>query len=150
MPDTPREKGGQTSGIILAFDFGLRRIGIAAGNHITRSATALTTLANRAGEPPWNEIDKLIDEWSPTLLVVGQPGGVSDSSIAPQATAFSVALEARYGLPVVRVDEVLTSVAASTELADARRAGHRKGRVNKAMIDRHAARIIAEQYLNSC
>jgi putative Holliday junction resolvase len=150
MPDTPRDAAQQPNGIILAFDFGLRRIGVAAGNYVTRSATALTTLTMRAGQPPWDDIDQLVKEWSPDLLVVGRPGDVGDTSIAGQATAFSDALAARYGIRVARVDEALTSRAASSQLAEARRLGQSRRRVDKAMIDRHAARIIAEQYLNSC
>ena len=150
MPDTPRAHPQQPNGIIIAFDFGLRRIGIAAGNDITRSATALTTLQMRGGQPPWDAIDQLVAEWSPALLVVGEPGEINDTSIARQATQFSNDLAARYGLPVARVDEALTSRAASSQLAEARRSGQRKRKVDKAMIDRHAARIIAEQYLNTC
>ena len=149
MPDTPRVPQQRPGGIILAFDFGLRRIGIAAGNDITRSATALRTLPTVGDEAPWAAIDALVAEWTPKLLVVGQPGESGGSSIAPQVAAFSAALAQRYGLPVAHVDETLTSSAAAAELADARRTGNRKRRVTKGTIDSHAARLIAEQYLNS-
>ena len=149
MPDTPRASQQQPGGIILAFDFGLRRIGIAAGNDITRSATALTTLTTAGDEPPWAAIDALVAEWAPKLLVLGHPGESGSSSIAPQVAAFGSALEQRYGLPVAQVDETLTSSAAAAELAEARRSGSRKRRIKKDSIDSHAARLIAEQYLNS-
>ena len=145
MPGTPSGPGG----IILAFDFGLRRIGVAAGNDITRSATALTTLTSRGSEPPWDEIDRLIAEWSPAALVVGEPGAGAPTSIADQAAQFSAALAARYDLPVIRVDEALTSAAASAELTEARRSGSRRRRLRRELIDSHAARLIAEQYLSS-
>ena len=139
MPGTPSGPQAGSGGIILAFDFGLRRIGVAAGNDITRSATALTTLTCRDGEPPWDEIDRLIAEWAPAALVVGEPGVASETSIAKQAAAFSAALVQRYELPVTRVDEALTSAAASAELVEARRSGSRKRRLRKELIDSHPA-----------
>ena len=149
MPDTPRRSGSRFHGIILAFDFGLRRIGIAAGNSVTQSATALTTVNMRAGQPPWSEIDRIIAEWSPTLLVVGQPDARSSGALSRHATAFSDALAKRYGLPVERVDEAFTSTSARSEVREARRAGYRRRPVGKAMIDSHAARLIAEQFLQT-
>ncbi len=146
---TQDTNGPRPHGIILAFDFGLRRIGIAAGNSVTQSATALTTLTSRNQQPPWAEIDRLVAEWAPVLLVVGQPEARSDASMARQATAFAVALHKRYGLRVARVDEMLTSAAARAELSAERQAGQRKRRINKELIDSHAARLIAQQYLSS-
>ena len=136
-------------GIILAFDFGLRRIGIAAGNSLTRSATALTTLKTRDGEPPWGGIDRLIADWSPVQLVVGKPEATIPGAISRQATGFSTALAERYGLPVARIDEAHTSAAAVTELKEARRSGLRRRPILKENIDSHAARLIAEQFLSS-
>lgn len=147
MPDTPRGSGSRLHGIILAFDFGLRRIGIAVGNSITQSATALTTLTTREGQPPWSQIDRIITEWSPVLLVVGQPDPDRSGALWRRATAFSDALAKRYGLPVERVDEALTSATAKSQLREARQAGHRQRPVGKATIDSHAARLIAEQFL---
>ncbi len=149
MPDTLDGPQQRSRGIILAFDYGLRRIGVAAGNGITQSATALMTLTMSQGEPPWDAIDRLVAEWSPEQLVVGDPGVGGSTSIAEQAGAFSTALQQRYGLPVARVDEALTSVAAASQLAEARRSGARSRRIKREMIDSQAARLIAEQYLNS-
>lgn len=149
MPGTPRSPGGQLDGIILAFDFGLRRIGVAAGNRVTQSATPVTTLKTRAGRPPWHEIDRLIADWQPLLLVVGEPDPVTSAAVAAAATAFSAALTERYGLPVERVDETLTSAAAASQLREARRAGHRPRAVGRETIDSNAARLIAEQFLAS-
>jgi putative Holliday junction resolvase len=133
--------------IVLAFDFGLRRIGIATANRETRTASPLTTLrADR--EPPWAEIDRVVDDWQPSQLVVGVPEGEGADAIARRARAFAAALSKRYDLPVATVDETLTSVAAQAELAEKRRSGYLRRRVGKGGVDRVAACLIAEQWMN--
>jgi putative Holliday junction resolvase len=133
--------------IVLAFDFGLRRIGIATANRETRTASPLTTLrADR--EPPWAEIDRVVDDWQPSQLVVGVPEGEGAEAIARRARAFAAALGKRYDLPVATVDETLTSVAAQAELAEKRRSGYLRRRVGKVSVDRVAACLIAEQWMN--
>jgi putative Holliday junction resolvase len=133
--------------IVLAFDFGLRRIGIATANRETRTASPLTTLrADR--EPPWAEIDRVVDDWQPSQLVVGVPEGEGAEAIARRARAFAAALGKRYDLPVATVDETLTSVAAQAELAEKRRSGYLRRRVGKGSVDRVAACLIAEQWMN--
>jgi putative Holliday junction resolvase len=133
--------------IVLAFDFGLRRIGIATANRETRTASPLTTLrADR--EPPWAEIDRVVDDWQPSQLVVGVPEGEGVEAIARRARAFAAALGKRYDLPVATVDETLTSVAAQAELAEKRRSGYLRRRVGKGGVDRVAACLIAEQWMN--
>jgi putative Holliday junction resolvase len=133
--------------IVIAFDFGLRRIGIATANRATRTASPLTTLrADR--EPPWTDIDRVIDDWRPAQLVVGVPEGEGAESIARRARAFATTLGERYGLPVATVDETLTSVAAEAELAEKRRSGHLRRRIGKGSVDRLAACLIAEQWMN--
>ena len=133
--------------IVVAFDFGLRRIGIATANRTTRTASPLTTLrVDRA--PPWNDLDRIIDEWRPAQLVVGVPEGDGAQTVARRARAFAAALAERYELPVATVDETLTSVAAETELAENRRSGYLRRRVGKGSVDRVAACLIAEQWMN--
>ena len=141
---------GRVSGrhIVVAFDFGFRRIGIATANQETRTASPLTTLRSDR-EPPWPEIDRIINDWQPAQLVVGVPEGDGASqAVARRAREFAAALAKRYELPVATVDETLTSVAASTELAEKRRSGYLRRRTGKGSIDRLAACLIAEQWLN--
>ena len=122
---------------IVAFDFGLSRIGIAVGQAVTRTATGLTTLVARGGMPDWSHVDALIREWRPARLVVGLPlnmdGTMSD--MAEAARAFAGDLEKRFNLPVDLCDERLTSFEARGLSADP--------------DERHAvaARLIAETYL---
>jgi putative Holliday junction resolvase len=133
--------------IVLAFDFGLRRIGVATANRETRTASPLTTLRVDR-ELPWTEIDRVIDDWQPAQLVVGVPEGEGVEAIARRANAFAAALGERYDLPVATVDETLTSVAAQAELAEKRRSGYLRRRVSKGGVDRVAACLIAEQWMN--
>jgi putative Holliday junction resolvase len=132
--------------LLVAFDFGLRRIGIATANRETGTASPLTTLRVDR-ELPWADLDRIIDDWRPGQLVVGVPEGEGAAAIARRARSFGVALAERYGLPVATVDETLTSVAAEAELAEKRRSGYLRRRVGKGGVDRVAACLIAEQWL---
>jgi aspartate carbamoyltransferase catalytic subunit len=139
-----RDAAPDVSKIVLAFDHGLARIGIATGNEQTRTATPLTTLAARAGVPNWNELDRIVTDWCPTTLVVGLPP--AHGSTRTDVASFAQALRARYKLPLYAVDETLTSRAAESSLREhRRRGGHR---TKKAAIDGHAACLIAEQWMS--
>lgn len=132
--------------LILAFDFGLRRIGVATANRRTGTATPLTTLES-GREPPWKKIDSIIEQWQPGQLVVGLPDPTTAETIAAAATAFAAALEERYERPVASTDETLTSRAAQSELSMARRTQLMPKRIRKGTLDSHAACLIAEQWL---
>ncbi|HEX5418963.1 MAG TPA: Holliday junction resolvase RuvX [Gammaproteobacteria bacterium] len=152
--------------IILAFDFGRRRIGVAAGNLVTRTASPLKTLET-AGSLPWKEIDALVADFEPGALVVGMPlppaqrrhparaqtspearASAEPSAIEERVRGFVAALEARYGLTVATVDESLTSREAESEIREARRCGVLGRRAGKGGIDRRAACLIAEQWMS--
>jgi putative Holliday junction resolvase len=135
--------------IILAFDFGLRRIGVAVGQDITGSASPLGTVSNRDAGVDYAAIAALIKEWGPTDIVVGLPSHAdgSPSDIQEPIEAFILELQ-RYGTGVDTVDERYTSVEAKRVLKQARAAGSR-GRISKEIIDSAAAVIIAERYLSS-
>jgi putative Holliday junction resolvase len=132
--------------ILLAFDFGLRRIGVASANRRTVTASPLTTL-EVTKTIPWDRIDTLIEEWHPARILVGLPDPDAARNIATAAIAFAAALGQRYGLPVTNVDETLTSRAAYSELIMARRNGTLPKRLRKGRVDSHAACLIAEQWL---
>lgn len=132
--------------LVLAFDFGLRRIGVATANRRTGTATPLTTL--EAGrQTPWGQIETIIEQWQPGQLVVGLPDPTKAEKIAAAAIAFATELEERYGLPVAQTDESLTSRAAQSELIMARRNQLMPKRIRKGTLDSHAACLIAEQWL---
>ena len=133
--------------LLVAFDFGLRRLGIATANFKTRTASPLTTL-RVDGDLPWRELDRIVDDWGPAQLVVGVPEGAGTESVARRARAFASALAERYALPVATVDETLTSAAAESDLAEKRRSGYLRRRVGKGGVDRVAACLIAEQWMS--
>jgi putative Holliday junction resolvase len=133
--------------ILLAFDFGLRRIGVATANFETRTASPLATLRVDR-DPPWAELDRIVADWQPTQLVVGVPEGDGAAAVARRARRFAAAIGSRYALPVATVDETLTSVEAETTLAANRRSGYLRRRVGKGRVDRAAACLIAEQWMN--
>ena len=124
MPGTPELPKPRT---ILAFDFGLRRIGVAVGQDITGSASPLGVVANRESGVDHQRIDDLVREWRPTNLVVGMPAHAdgSASDMQKPVEAFIAELD-RYGLPVSTVDERYTSVEAERVLKEARASGTRR------------------------
>jgi len=98
----------------MAFDFGLRHIGVAIGQTVTGTATPLTTLSARQGKPDWPAVVALVKEWRPAALLVGLPLNMDDSESAMSALArrFAAQLAQRTGVPAHLVDERLTSYAA--------------------------------------
>lgn len=132
---------------ILAFDFGLRRIGVAVGQTVTGSASPLGIVDNGEHGPDSARLQSLVEEWRPDGIVVGMPlhADGSPGELAPTIRAFMRDLE-RFGLPVEEIDERHSSQEAEAALIRARQAGS-KGRIAKADIDAAAAVMIAERYL---
>ncbi len=130
---------------VLGFDYGRRRIGVATGQTVTGTATALTIVNAREGKPDWDAISALIREWQPELLVVGLPLNMdgSEQAMTQAARRFGNQLAGRYNLPVEFVDERLSSVEAEASRAQNTRAPHRRE------IDSVAAQIILQDWLDS-
>ena len=132
---------------ILAFDFGLRRIGVAVGQDVTGSASPVGTVANGEGGVDHERITAIIGEWHPTALVVGMPTHADGSPGAmTEAVEAFIGELARYQLPIRTVDERYSSIEAEQALKQARQQGSR-GRISKEDIDAAAAVFIAERYL---
>ncbi len=130
---------------LLGFDFGPRKIGIAVGQTITRSATPLVTLRSRDDKPDWAGIASLVRDWRPEAFVVGLPFNMNDTEVSwsPLVHRFARQLEGRFRLKVHLVDERLTSVEARRQLAD--RPGGRS--TDPDAIDAVAAALILETWL---
>lgn len=129
-------------GTLLGFDYGTRKIGIAVGQTITGTASALETLLPVKNQPDWQRISQLIKEWKPDALVVGHPLNVDDSATdaTDAALRFSRQLEGRYQLRVYLADERFTSSEARSRLG-------RKQRVLE-FYDAIAAKLILETWLS--
>jgi len=134
---------------LIALDYGLRRIGVATGSCLTGTATPLATISARQGVPDWLELDKVIKEWQPDLLVLGLPynqdGSESEMTLAVQE--FATTLRSRYLLLIEFVDERYTSVEAKAILKEERRLGTRKKQLKKEDVDAKAAQLIAESWM---
>jgi putative Holliday junction resolvase len=134
---------------VLAFDFGLRRIGVAAGDTLTCIAAPRATVTARDGEPDWTALARHIVEVRPALLVVGTPYNADGTkgSLAVAAGRFAAELRARFTLPVETVDERWSSLEAQERLRDRRAAGARGRRVRREDVDSAAAAVILERWL---
>lgn len=126
---------------VIAFDFGLRHIGVASGQTITGSASPLDELRANRGEPDWNAVKRLVREWRPDVLLVGLPLNMDDTDnhITVRARAFASALHRQTNVPVLLVDERLSTRAANDTLLAGREHKHHHGM---------AACVIAETWLN--
>lgn len=128
--------------LVLAFDFGTRRIGVAVGNEMLHSARELAPLTARDGIPDWDLVTRLVEEWQPDLFVVGLPLNMdgTESAMSLRARKFGNRLHGRFGKPCEMVDE-----RGSTQEAKqiARAAGHR-GNYREESVDGIAAVLILE------
>ena len=129
----------------LAFDFGLKRIGVAQADSITGQARALATLPSE-----WSAVTRLVQDWRPDHLIVGLPltldGG--EQEITATARRFARRLAHEFRLPVSLCDERMSSLAAQDMLRAQRASGERRRRLKKQDIDSHAARVILQQWLD--
>ncbi len=132
---------------LLGFDFGLRRIGVAVGQTVTRRARPLTTLNAQDGQPDWQHVRVLIQEWQPHELIVGLPVHLdgSEHERTRAARRFGNRLAGRFKLAVHFVDERLSSDEAERQL---RQRGTRPGQHNKAEVDALAAQVILQSWLD--
>jgi putative Holliday junction resolvase len=144
MPESGRPK------IVLAFDFGLRRIGVACGDTVSRSASALEAVPADSGTPRWPVIASLMRDWQPDMAVVGLPYNAdgSESGMTGAARSFAAELARRYGLEVAMVDERYSSLEAEARLKSARESGLRRRRVAKSDVDAAAACVILERWFS--
>jgi putative Holliday junction resolvase len=158
----PQEGSLPNPRTILAFDYGARRIGVAVGNTITRTARPLRTVSEEVVARRFGRIGELLEEWRPDALVVGRPvhpdGTPHEVTVA--AERFARQLAGRFGLPVDLVDERYSTVEARARQADEATASGGGGRAGGAGlgigsrqaladVDAGAAAVILEQYLGA-
>lgn len=140
--------GIRRDGTVLGFDVGARRIGVAVGSAFAAAARAVAVVDARAAGPDWAQVERLVREWRPDGLVVGDPmtldGG--DQPIRRAAQSFARELARRTGLPVVMVDERNSSQEAAHRFAGERASGGRR-RKDAELLDAVAAAVIVERWL---
>jgi putative holliday junction resolvase len=134
------------SGTVMAFDFGEKRIGVATGETMLKVAHPLTTIIGEENHIKFERIAELVQEWRPALLVVGLPMHMDGEAhlLTQLAKKFAQRLEGRFNLPVIMVDERLSSAEASQNLSQA----GIKGIKQKAMLDAVAAQSILQSYFD--
>ena len=133
---------------ILCFDYGHKKIGLAVGNNILKTAQELITVSCVKGTPDWALLDKIINDWKPDLLLLGLPLNMdgSESDFSKQARQFGKLLGSRYNLNVEHQDERLSSNEADKIIRDS--LGTKQGLNKKLQTkrDQIAARLILESY----
>ena len=152
MPDLPADgaaRGPATPLVALGLDFGTRRIGVAAGDTLTRGARPVGVVPANAGAPDWPQLERYVREWGPRVLIVGVPYNMDGTpgTMTPLALDFARDLRRRFSLEVVTVDERLSSREAEDILRRQRASGARTRRVKPGDVDSAAACVLLEQWL---
>ena len=144
----PEADAHQSVHTVLAFDFGLKRIGLAAGDSLTSSAAPLPAIAVSQSGPDWGSIERQLRAVHPRVLVVGAPYNADGTpgTLAAAARRFASELEKRFGLPVNMVDERWSSLEANEALKARRASGERRKRIRREDIDSAAAAVILERW----
>ncbi|WP_136413135.1 Holliday junction resolvase RuvX [Herbaspirillum sp. ST 5-3] len=121
---------------VLAFDFGLKRIGVAVGNTLVRQAQPLTVISAATNDAKFEAIAVLLKEWQPACCVVGLPSHPdgAEHEMTVRCRRFANQLNGRFGVPTVLVDERYSSAVISQQRGET--------------IDAEAAAIILQQYFN--
>ncbi|MBC3906902.1 Holliday junction resolvase RuvX [Undibacterium umbellatum] len=125
-----------SEGTVLAFDFGLKRIGVAVGNTFLRQAEALSIIHAPTNDGKFADITRLIEQWQPVLCVVGlpmHPDG-ADNEMTQRCKRFANQLNGRFNLPAVLVDERYSSAVLANSRGE--------------FIDDDAAALILQQYFD--
>lgn len=131
----------------MAFDYGLKQIGVAIGNCLLATTQPLAILKARDGIPDWQDVANLLEEWQPDLLLVGNPLNMdgTQSELGARARKFGNRLHGRFGLPVELADERLTSFEAKQNLAASGHSGDYKAQP----IDSYAAELILKSWMRA-
>jgi len=130
--------------IVLGFDFGMKRIGVAVGQGITLSATPLPILKAKDGIPDWGKISDLIKQWHVTAFVVGIPYNMdgSEQNTTFCARKFCNRLQEKFRLPVYEIDERLTTVEAKSRF-------YEQAKQTNIEMDSYAAKLILESWFRN-
>jgi len=147
---TSRDMPDPARATVLAFDFGLQRIGVAAGEPELGTAHPLPALAAQSSPGRLTAIGRLVKQWNPAQLVVGRPLDEDGSphQMTRRAERFARQLNGRFRLPVALVDERYSSVEVESRVRAAY--GSRKAAelARGKALDSHAAQLVLEQYFN--
>jgi len=130
--------------VLLGFDIGLKRTGVASGHTLTKTANPAGQLIVKNGRFDWQQVDKLINHWQPSALVIGDPK-TDDPALKKAINRFKSHIQQNHKLTIFEIDERLSSVAANTEISEQGLSLERKVELR----DQIAACLILESYFNS-
>lgn len=135
-----------SSRTLLGFDFGMKNIGVAVGQDLTRTANPLVALRAKDGIPDWDQIKTLLDEWRPAVLIVGLPLNMdgSEQEMTAAARRFGNRLNGRFNIPVEWQDERLTTYEALDQLGIRSKMDSRQ----RSDVDKLSAQLILQSWLN--
>ena len=126
---------------VISFDFGTKKIGVAVGQTETKTSSPLQIVFSKNNSVNWDEIESIVNEWKPNLILVGKPLNMdgSDSDMMEKVDIFYKKLEKISKIPCEYVDERLTSFEARESLTE----------IKKDLIDSHAGKILIDQWFNN-
>tara|TARA_E500000075_G_scaffold70344_1_gene63355 strand:+ start:755 stop:1147 length:393 start_codon:yes stop_codon:yes gene_type:complete len=126
---------------VISFDFGTKKIGVAVGQTETKTSSPLQIVFSKNNSVNWDEIESIVNEWKPNLILVGKPLNMdgSDSDMMEKVDIFYKKLEKISKIPCEYIDERLTSFEARESLTE----------IKKDLIDAHAAKILIDQWFNN-
>lgn len=132
---------------VLGFDVGKKRIGIAVGQTLTKTANPVTILRAQNFKPDWQQVQDLISEWKPKAIVMGMPDHADETEnpVATAVTKMARRMEQDFKLPVHFVDERLTSVEAKNQR---NKNGPQSMKASHKPIDDVAAQVILQSWLD--
>lgn len=131
--------------VLLGFDFGMKRIGVAVGQTVTKTARPLVTLKAKQGKPQWDTVTQLVNTWQPDGFVVGIPLNMdgTEQPLTESTRNFAKQLQERFNLPVYEMDERLSSKDARERLFA--EGGYKA--LQDGQVDGVAAQLILQNWL---
>lgn len=143
--------GGSASALtVFALDYGTKKLGVAVGQTLTRTAMGIAVLPVKNLEPDWAQLDALVQRWKPGHFVVGMPYNMdgSDNAMTEKAQKFAMSVSARYDRHCDTIDERLsTREAREITRENAQRIGKRPD--DRAKVDAMAAQLLLEQWFDA-
>jgi len=134
---------------VLAFDFGIKRIGVAFGQSLTATARPVDILPANDGVPDWSQLEALVQEWQPDVFVVGLPYNMdgTENEVFLRARKFGQRLEGRLHKPCYGMDERLSSFEARDQIVNQSSHSNNKRTDLQKEVDGLAAKLILESWL---
>ena len=139
----------KSDSVLIGFDFGTKKTGVAIAQCITRTASTLKAVRMKQEHPNWNQLDQIINDYRPDFAIIGSPGKTSQktSALTKKVENFASVIKKRYTMPTKLFDESYSTKLAKEELKNQREVGILNKKIKKGQVDSMAAKILLEQWL---